>query len=177
MSAAAFCIQTERLILRQMTGDDLDVLAPIFADPEMMRFYPQPFTRHRTQEWIDWSLRNYVQHGFGLWAVVLRQTGQVIGDCGITMQEVEAVREPELGYHIRRDLWRQGLAREAARASRDWAFSNVVDPPRGRLISIVHPDNAASAGVAQSVGMTLAFSGVRNGKSRNIYAIPFPLRP
>jgi RimJ/RimL family protein N-acetyltransferase len=82
-----FQIKTARLILRPMRQDDLDILSEIFANAEMMRFYPAPFTRQQTQGWIDWSIGSHLKRGHGLWAVDLN--GKLIGDCGITLQKVD----------------------------------------------------------------------------------------
>ena len=107
--------ETDRLLLREYAPDDFDALYEILSDPETMRHYPAPFDADRTRRWIDWNLQNYEKTGFGLWAVVLKQTGAFIGDCGLTLQAVDGRTLPEIGYHIHRAHWRQGFAREAAR--------------------------------------------------------------
>ena len=118
-------IETERLLLREYTPDDFDALYEIVSDPETMAHYPAPFDESRTRHWIDWNLENYAQYGFGLWAVVLKETGEFIGDCGITIQNIDGEMLPEIGYHIHKKYWRRGFAKEAARAVRDWAFLNT----------------------------------------------------
>lgn len=117
--------QSERLIFREYTEDDFDALYEILSDPETMQHYPRPYDEAGTRRWIQWSIDNYRQHGFGLWALVLRESGEFIGDCGITMQNIDGVLLPEIGYHINKAYWRQGYASEAARAARDWAFSHT----------------------------------------------------
>jgi len=130
--------------------DDLDALAEILGDPETMRFYPAPKSRAESAGWIEWNLGNYERLGFGLWALVLKETGAFVGDCGLTMQPVEDERFVEVGNHLRRDHWRRGLATEAAAASRDYAFGAVgVD----RLVALVRVENEPSAGVARRIGM------------------------
>ena len=118
-------IETERLILREYTPDDFDALYEIMSDPETMQHYPAPFDEARTRNWIDWNLDNYKKYGFGLWAVVLKETGEFIGDCGITIQNIDGEMLPEIGYHIHKKYWRRGFAKEAARAVRDWVFRNT----------------------------------------------------
>ena len=118
-------IETERLILREYTTDDFDALFEIMSDPETMQHYPAPFDEERTKGWISWNLDNYKKYGFGLWAVVLKETGCFIGDCGLTIQNIDGEMLPEIGYHINKKYWRRGFAKEAARACRDWAFSNT----------------------------------------------------
>ena len=82
-------IETERLLLREYTIDDFDALYEIMSDAETMQHYPAPFDAARTRRWIEWNLENYAQYGFGLWAVVLKETGEFIGDCGITIQNID----------------------------------------------------------------------------------------
>lgn len=88
--------------------------------------------------------------GFGLWAVVLKETGELIGDCGLTMQNVDGVILPEIGYHIAKAHQRRGYAREAARACCDWAFQST---PFQMLFSYMKQSNTASSAVAKSNGM------------------------
>ena len=118
-------IETERLILREYTMGDFEALYEIVSDPETMQHYPAPFDEDKTRSWIQWNLDNYKKCGFGLWAVVLKETGEFIGDCGITIQDIDGEMLPEIGYHIHKKYWRKGFAKEAARAVRDWVFLNT----------------------------------------------------
>ena len=97
-------------------------LASLFA---ILQHYPAPFDEDKTRSWIQWNLDNYKKCGFGLWAVVLKETGEFIGDCGITIQDIDGEMLPEIGYHIHKKYWRKGFAKEAARAVRDWVFLNT----------------------------------------------------
>ena len=143
-------IETERLILREYTMDDFDALYEIVSDPETMRHYPAPFDAERTRRWIEWNLENYEKHGFGLWAVVLKETGEFIGDCGITIQMIDGEPLPEIGYHIHKKHWRRGYAKEAARAARDWAFTHTG---YDALYSYMKYTNVASYSTALANGM------------------------
>lgn len=118
-------IETERLILRNYTTEDFDALYEIVSDKETMQHYPSPFDEEKTRDWIKWNLENYEKYGFGLWAVVLKETGEFIGDCGITIQNIDGELLPEIGYHIHKKYWRRGFAKEASRAVRDWVFKNT----------------------------------------------------
>lgn len=82
-------IETKRLILRELTTKDFSALFEIVSDPETMQHYPKPFDKEKTKKWIEWNLQNYKKYGFGLWAVVLKETGEFIGDCGITIQNID----------------------------------------------------------------------------------------
>lgn len=118
-------LETERLFLREMEEGDYDALYAVLADSDIMQHYPYTFDEKRVRNWITRSIERYKIFGFGLWAVCLKETGEMIGDCGMTMQNIGGVIKPEIGYHIRGDMQRKGYAREAAAAVRDWAFENT----------------------------------------------------
>ncbi|MFF2346884.1 GNAT family N-acetyltransferase [Pseudarthrobacter sp. NPDC058119] len=140
---------TDRLQFRGMTDADLDNMAALLADPEVMRFYPAPKSREEAASWIHWNRKNYAEHGYGLW-IVETHDGEFIGDCGLTWQQVNGAQKLEVGYHVRSDLHGQGYATEAAAACRDYARKDLVAQ---ELIAIVHPDNRASERVAEKIGM------------------------
>jgi RimJ/RimL family protein N-acetyltransferase len=145
-------LETERLQLRKFVLDDVEALARVISDPETMRYYPAPYDRSGVLEWIQRNLRRYAVDGHGLWAMVLKESGEMIGDSGLTKQSVEGVDEIECGYHLRRDRWGKGLATEAARACRDYGFAHLkVD----HIISLIRPENWPSRRVAERNGMTL----------------------
>lgn len=142
-------IETERLLLREMTEDDFDALNRVLADPDIMQHYPYIFDEARVRGWINRNIERYKIFGFGLWAVCLKETGEMIGDCGITMQMIGTTIKPEIGYHIRADQQRKGYAREAATAVRDWTFRNT---PFNEIFSYMKYTNAPSYNCAMSWG-------------------------
>ena len=87
----AVVMATARLLLRRLQLDDLDDLATILGDPAGMRHYPRPFARAETRDWILRNRARYEEHGHGLLAVILKETGELVGDCGLTIQRVEGV--------------------------------------------------------------------------------------
>ena len=119
-------IETERLYLREMTESDFDALEKVLADQSIMQYYPYTFDRSRITNWIQRNIDRYATFGFGLWAVCLKETDEMIGDCGLTMQIIGGEIKPEIGYHIRADQQRKGYATEAAIAVRDWTFTNTT---------------------------------------------------
>lgn len=145
-------LATKHLTLREMTLNDVDDLLEVFSDPEVMQFYPKPFDRQMTQSWVKRNIQRYTQHGFGLWALILKQSGKLIDDCGLVVQEVDGVEEVEIGYHVRRDLWGLGIATEAAQACRDYGVNQLGCD---KLISLINPANRASRQVAEKNGMKL----------------------
>ncbi|MFN2488201.1 MAG: GNAT family N-acetyltransferase [Actinomycetota bacterium] len=138
-------------MLREQTPQDVDDLAAILSDAATMRFYPKPFTRAQVERWIERNLRHYSERGYGLWALILKDGGDLVGQCGLWPQHVEGRDEVELAWHVNRRLWRRGYASEAALAARDHAFGALG---LSRLISLIRPENLPSAGVARKVGMT-----------------------
>lgn len=117
-------LETERLTLRELTDDDYAALYAVLADSDIMAHYPYTFDEARVRGWIEKNMRRYREEGFGLWAVVLKETGEMIGDCGITMQNIHGAMLPEIGYHIRADRQRRGYASEAAARCIQYAFEN-----------------------------------------------------
>lgn len=145
-------LKTKRLVLREMTPEDFDALYAVLADSDIMRHYPYTFDAARVRGWISKNIDRYREFGFGLWAVCLKTTGEMIGDCGITMQNINGAVVPEIGYHIAKAHQRQGYAAEAARAVRDWAFAHT---PFQILYSYMKKDNIPSSAAARANGMRL----------------------
>ena len=142
-------ITTDRLILREMTGDDFDALYAVLSDSDIMQHYSYSFDEERVRGWINRNIERYSIFGFGLWAVCLKETGEIIGDCGLTMQNIGGVIKPEIGYHIRKDMQKKGFAKEAALAVRDWTFDNT---PFKVIYSYMKYTNTPSAKTALSWG-------------------------
>lgn len=143
---------TARLTFRNMTSDDLDVMAQLLGDPDVMRYYPHPKSRDEARHWIDWTLRNYAEHGFGLWVLQSKDTGAFIGDCGLTWQRVDGERLLEVGYHVLPVHQGKGYATEAARACLDQGFDVIGED---RVTAVINPANAPSRRVAEHLGMTV----------------------
>ncbi len=143
---------TERLSFRELDEGDLDFLATLLADPEVMRFYPKTYSRDEATAWIARQRDRYARDGHGLWLVSDRATGAPLGQVGLLTQLVDGVAEPEIGYLIHRPFWRRGYAIEAARAVKAHAFGTRDLP---RVISLVRPVNLPSQAVARANGMTV----------------------
>lgn len=141
--------ETTRLRFREMTLADLDLMAGLLGDPEVMQFYPVPKSREQAAEWISWNQANYAEHGYGLWIIETRE-GEFVGDCGLTWQPVNGVRKLEVGYHVGTAWQGTGLATEAAAACRDYARGHT---DADELVAIIHPANRSSERVAEKIGM------------------------
>lgn len=162
-------IETQRLMLRELSPEDFDALYAVLADSDIMQHYPYTFDAGRVQRWIAWNMERYQKDGFGLWAVVLKESGEMIGDCGLTMQNINGSIQPEIGYHIAKAHQRQGYAKEAARACRDWAFENT---PFNRVYSYMKKANIPSSATARANGMRLVEEFTdKEGEQTVVYAI------
>jgi RimJ/RimL family protein N-acetyltransferase len=144
-----------------MQADDFDALLEIFTDPRVMAsFGGELFTRAQMQGWLDRNLAHQAEHGYGLFSVMRRADGLLIGNCGLEQMTVDGQVAAELGYDLRSDAWGQGYATEAACAVRDYAFSVLRLP---QLISLIRVGNLASQRVAEKVGMRLLAEPERYG--------------
>jgi RimJ/RimL family protein N-acetyltransferase len=153
-------IETPRLALREVVPDDLDFLAEMLADPEVMRYYPAPLDRRQAEAWLARQRERYARDGHGFWHVEERASGRPLGQAGVALIEIEGIRQPGLGYLIHRPFWRNGYATEAARASLDHAFGEL---DLARVVCPIRPENERSLGVARKLDLRLegraAFAG------------------
>lgn len=168
-------IETERLLLRPMQADDFEALLAIFTDPRVMAsFGGELFTPAQMQDWLDRNLAHQAEHGYGLFSVIRKADGRLIGDCGLEQMTVGGQAVAELGYDLLSDAWNQGYASEAACAVRDYAF-DVLQLPR--LISLIRAGNLASRRVAEKVGMELLAESERYGIRYWQYGLANPTQP
>lgn len=165
---------TERLEFREMSPADQADMEMLLGDPDIMWVYPKAFDRERVRDWIDWNLRLYGERGFGLWLLTMRETGEFVGECGLTPQEVEGTTEVEVGYHVLQRFWGRGLASEAAAACRDFA-RDVVGLER--IVALIDPRNVASQHVAANIGLVHERDAVLPTKTLRVYVAYLRTRP
>ncbi len=145
-------LETERLLLRELTMDDFDAMFAIFGDAETMLHYPQAYSQAMLKAAMQRQFTSYAENGYGLWAMILKNENKFIGDCGLLNQEVDGVLEVEVGYHVNRQYWGQGFAPEAARACFEYGFNTLG---KKRMISMIRPENLPSRRVAEKNGLRL----------------------
>lgn len=145
-------LETERLYLRKINDNDFDALCKIMQDEEVMYAYEGAFTDGEVRTWLERQKTRYVQDGFGLWAACLKENGEMIGQCGITIQNINGVQGPEIGYLFRRSYWHRGYATEAAIGCREYAFEVLK---LSEICSIIRDTNLASQNVAKRNGMRI----------------------
>lgn len=143
-------LETERLYLRELEQEDFPALCKILQDEKTMYAYEGAFSEEEVQEWLDRQLARYKKYGFGLWAVIRKESDELIGQCGLTMQPWKDGEVLEIGYLFRRDCWHQGYATEAARACKQYAFETLGAK---EVCSIIRDTNTASQNVALRNGM------------------------
>lgn len=159
-------LETERLILRELTQDDFDDLCKILCDEKTMYAYQHAFSPEEAQEWLDRQRERYAKDGIGLWAAVRKETGEMIGQCGLTLQQTPDKTVTEVGYLFRRAFWHNGYATEAAIACKNYAFEKLgLD----EVYSIIRDNNTASRNVAVRNGMEIA-----GGFTKHYYGTDMP---
>ena len=145
-------LETERLYLREMRRSDEDALRKILQDEDVMYAYEHPFDNDEVHQWMEKQLQRYQECGFGLWAVILKETDEMIGQCGLTMQDCNGRKVLEVGYLFQKEFWHQGYATEAAVACRDYAFMVLHAE---EVYSIIRDNNIPSQNVAKRNGMVI----------------------
>jgi len=161
-------LETERLRLRRFRREDVDAVFAIIGDDDAMQYYPKTFTRNDAAQWVERNLRRYRDDGHGLFAVTLKDGEEVIGDCGIVLQNIGGEIAMEVGYHLRRDRWGHGYATEAARACVGLAFR---DFGATKVISLIRPENVPSRRVAERNGMKIERRITHWGLPHLVYAM------
>ena len=161
-------IETERLILRRMREDDAQRLLDIFSDPTAMRFFGVIFDRPRMDEWVRNNLEHEKQHGFSLLSVILKDNGEVIGDCGLETDEIDGETVVGIGFDFRRLYWGKGYATEAALAVLKYGFTRFEFDS---ISAWIDPENVPSQRVAERIGMTIERYVMRGGKKYALYSI------
>ena len=143
--------ETARLYLREFTENDYDDLCEILQDKEVMYAYEHSFSEEEVKSWYDrLMVGHYEKQGFGLWAVVHRNTNEILGQCGLTIQNVNEKEYLEIGYLFKKKHWHKGYATEAALACKKYAFETVKAE---KVYSIIRENNAPSQNVAKRIGM------------------------
>ena len=143
-------LETERLYLREMNPSDFESLCKILQDEDAMYAYEGAFSDSEVQEWLDRQISRYQKWNFGLWAVILKETDEMIGQCGLTMQPWKEDEVLEIGYLFERQYWHNGYATEAAIACKKYAFKKL---DADEVCSIIRDSNIASQKVAIRNGM------------------------
>ena len=164
-------LESERLITRKLTDRDVKIWADFFSDKEAVEFFPKnEIISHseKSKEWITRQINRYRDNTYGLQALINKQNNDFIGQCGLLLQEVDEVKELEVGYHIIKKYWGQGFAPEAARLFIDYAFENNL---ADSLIAIIDKRNLKSKRVAEKNGLQVEKQTIWNNIEVEIFRI------
>jgi len=160
-------LETERLILREIEDSDFEDLKSVISDPINMKYYPKPYDDAGVNKWIEWCKASYKKNGFGLWAVVLKENNKFIGDCGLSLQNINGELLPEIGYHLNIKYQHNGYIKEAAEAVKNYIFNNFSFD---EVYSYMNENNIPSKCVAIRNGMLYKFSYLDDEKL-SVYSI------
>ena len=159
---------TPRLLLRELTPGDLPEVKQLLQDPEVMRFWPRPYTDAECVEWIDRQCQRYRDHGCGYWLALDADSGKAVGQMGVLMMSWQGSAEPALGYILSRRYWRRGYAVEGAKGCIGFVFDTLK---RDRVLCWIRPENLPSLAVAQKLGMQKVGEAELAGFDHHIYAL------
>lgn len=163
-------LSTPRLVLRRWRDADREPFAAMNADPEVMEHFPAPLSRAESDELVDSIEAGFEHHGFGLWAVEVRESGEFVGFTGLAVPSFEAHFTPavEVGWRLARPAWGRGYATEAARAAADYAFRTLR---WSHLIHLILPGNDRSIRVAGRLGARPAGTDIVRGVTQLVYRL------
>ncbi|MTK52642.1 GNAT family N-acetyltransferase [Paludibacter sp.] len=159
-------LETPRLYLRLLTPEDASELSLVLSDKESMKHYPHPFSQEEVMAWIERNLQRYQNEGFGLWAVIRKADNQFLGDCGITLQNIDGDILPEIGFHIIKKYCNAGYATEAAEACKRYAIEQLGYQS---VYSYSEVGNKASQKVASKIGMRPVKTFCKDGIEKVVY--------
>ena len=159
-------LETQRLILREMTCDDFSSLCKHLQDEEVMYAYEHAFSDEKVWSRIEKQFQQYKNNGFGVWAVIIKENGELLGECGPSMQPCDNGEVLEIGYIFQKKYWHRGYATEAAIACREYAFNTLN---ASEVFSLIRDTNITSQNVAKRNGMT-----IRRTYIKHAYGLDMP---
>lgn len=168
-----YILETERLILRELTACDMPALREIVQDEQTMYAWGGAWSEDETVDGLEKQLCAYKEDGFGRWAVVLKETNTVIGVCGLLWCDTDKDKVLEIGYLLNRAYWHHGYACEAAVACKNYTFDNLE---YDEVFSLIRDNNHASMNVAIRMGMLVRGSFVKQYKGEDMTHLIFSAR-
>lgn len=143
-------IETERLILREFEEADLKKMIPVYSDEDVMRYIGRggPVSGEQAEKMLQAFMNSYKENGYGLWALVEKSSGDIIGHCGLNTFKDKSYTE--VAYLLRKESWGKGYATESAKASLDYGFETAG---LERIIALTYPDNKPSQNVVKKIGL------------------------
>lgn len=165
-------LETDRLVTRFLRESDIPAWCAYFEDPENCRFLQLPdenSIQEKAAIMVNYAIKRYRNNTLGLQALIKKDSDELIGMCGLLVQEVNGKKEIEVGYHLLKRFWGKGYAAEAAQMFRDYGFTHSETDS---IISIIDPLNEPSKNVARRNGMQLQQAAAPfRGSTYNIFSI------
>ena len=161
-------IEGDRFYLREYQESDFDDLCEIYADPENMKDFGEVYSKEKVKHLMDWTFQNYKRFGFGFWAIIDKNSGEFIGDCGLSMQKIDGEWLPEIGYHIKKQYHNKHYASDAAKLVKEYIFKYYTYP---RLYSYTNKGNVVSVKVMQNNNMSFLKEYSEDGETYVVYAV------
>ncbi len=161
-------LETEHLLFRPLTLSDLDDMAALYSDPEVMRYLGGRRDRNEVERVLNGYIRDYQMYGHSFFATILKSDQSFIGHCGLLNQEVEGQPEMELGYILARPYWQNNLAVEGIQALKEYGFRELGFP---RLVSLIPAENSVSIHIAEKIGMQFEHDVNQWGQQFRLYAV------
>jgi RimJ/RimL family protein N-acetyltransferase len=158
--------ETTRLYLRELALSDINDLSQVLCNTISMKYYPRAFTITEVEQWIVTNINRYSIYGYGLWGVVLKDTDKLIGDCGVTIQQIDNEFLPEIGFHINQDYCRNGYATEAGRKT--LSYCNIEYKLK-RIYSYCNRENIPSQNTMLKIGMQYHKHYYQDGSEKVVY--------
>ena len=144
-------LETDRLFLREFIDSDFTDLCEILQDKDVMYAYEHSFSEDEVKSWYNRLLvGHYEKYGFGLWAVIHKETNELLGQCGLTIQDINGIEYLEIGYSFKKKHWHKGYAVESALGCKNYAFEKLKAE---KVYSIIRDSNITSQKVAKRIGM------------------------
>jgi len=167
-------LETDRLILREFVDSDYQDLCEILQDKEVMYAYEHSFSDDEVKSWRERLMTgHYKKYGFGLWLVVHKETNEVLGQCGLTIQEFNGKEYMEIGYLFKKKHWHKGYAAEAALGCKKYAFEKLNAE---KVCSIIRESNIASQNVAKRIGMEITETFIKHYYNMDILHYIFEVK-
>lgn len=151
--------ETERLVMRRFVESDLEYVAAMRADKDVMRYIRAPQNRNESANWIELINSRWEKEKIGFCALFKKQTGEFVGWCGLWI--LAETGETEVGYAIAKDFWGEGYAVEAAYAFLDYAFNKLK---LKKIAAVADPKNTGSRRVMEKLGMDYDGTGIYYNK-------------
>lgn len=174
--ANAFVCESERVFLRPYTQADFAALHKIVSDKETMVAWGHGFSKKESEEWLEKQLAHYQQYGFGIWAIVEKKSGKIIGNAGLNYAEINLKSKTqkivEIGYLLHRDFWGKGYGSEAARICAKYGFETLG---LEEVYCLIKEDNLSSLKVAKKLSMQKVGEYPKPYKGKKINHLVFKL--